>query len=196
MEIILASASPRRSKLLRQIGVNHTVHVSNIEENYIKGTDLKTWVKDIALAKALEVAKCYETGIVIGADTIVVKDGVLLGKPEDEEMAFKTLQLLSGQKHEVMTGVALVNAQNREQVLCNIETTKVLFRELSSREIKDYIKTKEQEDKAGSYGIQGLGALFVESIEGCYNNVVGLPLTALAQMLKKFDVEVLNDYNI
>ena len=196
MEIILASASPRRSTLLTQIGIKHTVRVSNIEENHIVGRDVKKWVEDIALKKALEVAQFYKRGIVIGADTIVVKDGVLLGKPKDEKMAFEMLKILSGETHEVMTGVALVNAKNPKEIYSYVEITKVLFRKLNKSEIINYIKTKEPEDKAGAYGIQGLGALLVEGIEGCYNNVVGLPLNSLAQMLKKLDVEVLNGYNI
>ncbi|SMB92134.1 septum formation protein [Desulfonispora thiosulfatigenes DSM 11270] len=195
MEIILASASPRRSKLLTQIGVTHKVHVSNVEENYTEGIDPKVWVKDIALLKALEVAKFYKKGIVIGADTIVVKDGFILGKPEDERMAMKMLEFLSGDTHEVMTGIALVNAKDPNQSYTHVETTKVLFRKLNSLEISNYVNTKEPMDKAGSYAIQGVGTLFVEGIEGCYNNVVGLPLNRLAQMLKRFNVEVLNVHN-
>lgn len=191
MKIILASASPRRSQLLKQIGLNFTVHPSQVEEKYIEGQKPHLWVQDLALAKALDVASTLKEGIVIGADTIVVNDNLILGKPRDEKEAELMLKSLSGKKHQVLTGIAVVDGNNTENYLTQVEITHVKFRNLSDVEIKAYVKSKEPLDKAGAYGIQGLGALLVEAIEGCYFNVVGLPLSKLAQGLEKFGVEVL-----
>lgn len=192
MDIILASASPRRAQLLEQIGIKFTVQASNVEEKLSKKMEPSLWVQEIALQKAKDVAKNYKEGLVIGADTIVVKDGKILGKPQDELEAIKMLKFLSGSHHQVMTGIAVVNAQNMEDYIVNIEITKVKFSNLKESEILSYVKTKEPMDKAGAYGIQGIGALLVEKIEGCYYNVVGLPLNHLVKILKKYDGELLS----
>lgn len=191
MKIILASASPRRSQLLKQIGLNFTVHPSQVEEKYIEGQSPHIWVQDIALAKALDVARNFKEGIIIGADTIVLNDNLILGKPKDESEAELMLESLSGKRHQVLTGIAVVEGKNIDNYFTQVEITNVKFRALSAREIKAYVRSKEPLDKAGAYGIQGLGALLIEGIEGCYFNVVGLPLSKLALGLEKFGVEVL-----
>lgn len=192
MNIILASASPRRAELLKQIGLSFTIQISNVQENFIEGLTVQDWVQKIACKKAEDVAANLESGLVIGADTVVVKDNQILGKPKGIKDAVEMLNFLSGSSHQVMTGIALVNTMNNEK-LTDIEITTVNFRQLSQQEIRAYVASGEPMDKAGSYGIQGLGALLVEGINGCYFNVVGLPLTKLAQALKKFGVEVLDD---
>ena len=193
MKIILASASPRRLELLKQIGLEFTVRPSQVEEKYSQGLNPKDWVQELALAKALDVANTLVEGLVIGADTIVVKDNCIYGKPKDEGEAIAMLKSLSGQEHLVQTGIAVVDCGDKTNFITEVEVTKVKFRALTDGEIRAYVKSKEPMDKAGAYGIQGLGALLVDGIEGCYFNVVGLPISRLAQGLKKFGVEVLND---
>jgi len=190
VNIILASASPRRAELLRQIRVPFTVEASDIDEKSVKANDPQKWVQYLALEKARDVAKRMETGLVLGADTIVVKEEKILGKPESPKDALKMLKFLSGSVHEVMTGIALVDALS-QKVITDVEITQVKFRKVTLKEIEAYIASGEPMDKAGAYGIQGLGSLFVEGISGCYFNVVGLPLNRLAQHLKHFGVETL-----
>lgn len=145
---------------------------------------------ELAAGKAEEVAAFKPGALVIGADTLVTAEGRLLGKPRDEQEAQEMLAFLSGRRQEVYTGVALYcAAKNRKMVDC--EMTMVQFRTLTGREIEGYIRSGEPMDKAGAYGIQGLGAVLVERIEGCFFNVVGLPLTRLTLMLKGFGLEVL-----
>lgn len=190
MNIVLASASPRRAELLRQIGVAFTVEASDIDENSVKANEPPKWVQYLALEKAKDVAKRMEAGLVLGADTIVVKEEKILGKPQSPEDALKMLEFLSGSVHEVMTGFALVDAFS-QKIITDVEITKVKFRKLTLKEIQAYIASGEPMDKAGAYGIQGLGCLLVEGISGCYFNVVGLPLNRVAQHLKHFGVETL-----
>ena len=190
MKIILASASPRRSQLLEQIGLNFIVHPSQVEEKYIEGQKPHIWVQNVALAKALDVANSLKEGVVIGADTIVVNENLILGKPKDEAEAQLMLKSLSGKKHQVLTGFAIVDGTNTDNYFTQVEITNVKFRSLRDKEIKAYVRSKEPLDKAGAYGIQGLGALLIEEIEGCYFNVVGLPLSKIALGLEKFGVEV------
>ncbi len=190
VEIILASASPRRWELLKQIGLSFTVQVSNVEENKFKGDNPQKWVEQLAKDKASSVASSLKQGLVIGADTVVFKDGKILGKPKSECEAYDMLSFLSGAEHQVLTGIAIIDAMSGESYI-DSEITRVKFRQLTEQEINAYIATGEPFDKAGAYGIQGLGALLVESITGCYFNVVGLPLQKLAQGLKRFGVEVL-----
>jgi septum formation protein len=190
VKIILASASPRRSQLLEQIGLNFIVHPSQVEEKYIEGQKPHIWVQNVALAKALDVANSLKEGIVIGADTIVVNENYILGKPKDEAEAQLMLKSLSGKKHQVLTGFAIVDGTNTDNYFTQVEITNVKFRSLREKEIKAYVRSKEPLDKAGAYGIQGLGALLIEEIEGCYFNVVGLPLSKIALGLEKFGVEV------
>jgi septum formation protein len=184
MHLILASQSPRRKELLAQIGLTFTVKQSDCEEK-IEGTDPEEIVKSLSRQKAKAVAENAEKGyIVLGADTIVVLDGRILGKPRDEEDAFRMLQGLQGREHMVYTGVTLIQ---EEKGLCVsfAEGTKVSVWPMSGEEIRDYIKTGEPMDKAGAYGIQGRFAAFIEKIEGDYTNVVGLPLARVYHELKK-----------
>ena len=188
--IILASASPRRRELMTQIGLPFEVQVSEIDESLVEGTDPAGCVCELARKKAMAIAGQAGDGIVIGADTIVVAGGRILGKPVDADDAVEMLKLLSAMEHLVLTGVALIDAATR-QTLVRHETTKVVFKRLTAQEINGYIASGEPFDKAGAYGIQGLGAVLVREIHGCYFNVVGLPVAMLADMLRTFGVEVL-----
>lgn len=185
VEIILASASPRRYALLKQMGLEFKVVPSEAEEDHILRTDFEDLVQRNALNKGRLVAQKYPNALVISADTIVVCDNVIMGKPQNEEDAFRMLQALSGRTHRVYTGVGLFR-ERYEQQLLEAVCTKVRFRALSEEEIRAYIDTGEPFDKAGGYGIQGQGAMLVESIDGCYYNVVGLPVAKLFVMLKTF----------
>lgn len=183
--LVLASASPRRAALLSQIGLTFKVRPSDIIEpspNVHLNTPASAVTQKLALLKAMDVAQHFNESIVIGADTLVSLEGTLLGKPTDDTNAFEMLTHLSGTCHEVVTGVALVEAGTGREVVWS-ETTQVYFRELHSTEIAAYIASGEVSDKAGAYGIQGRGAAFVRRIEGCYFNVVGLPLASLVEHL-------------
>ncbi|MCE2415353.1 septum formation inhibitor Maf [Candidatus Poribacteria bacterium] len=186
--LVLASASPRRSALLSQIGITFEVRPSDIVEpppNVHLNNPASEVTQKLALLKAIDVAQHFNNTLIIGADTLVSLEGKLLGKPTDDTDAFEMLTHLSGTCHEVVTGVALVDARTgRETVWA--ETTQVYFRELHSTEINAYIASGETSDKAGAYGIQGRGAAFVRRIEGCYFNVVGLPLASLVEHLSTF----------
>lgn len=182
--IILASASPRRSELLRQVGIDFIAMPADVDEAYRGGETPSEHALRLAAEKALSVAGQVDEGIVIGADTVVIIDGRVLGKPVDRENAVAMLRTLAGRRHQVMTGMAVLGRPSGK-MLQRLEVTDVWFRELGDDEIKAYVQSGEPMDKAGAYGIQGKGALFVSRIEGCYNNVVGLPLFALGQMLKE-----------
>ncbi len=187
--IILASMSPRRVELLRQIGCRFDVIPSHASEELPPGLDPASAVMELALRKARSVAADIATGIVIGADTVVVADGMILGKPEDPADAVRMLTKLSGKVHSVFTGLAVVDASEKTERIDYVET-KVWFRELTPEEIEFYVATGEPLDKAGAYGIQGLGAILVEKIDGCYFNVVGLPLSKLALILRELGVPI------
>ncbi len=184
MELILASASPRRQELLRQIGLSFTVIPSRLAENTAECNPVKK-VKALALAKATEVAERTGRGLVLGADTMVVIGDKILGKPSSSDEAAAMLRTLSGRVHRVCTGIALVDAATGRSRAAT-ECTLVKFRSLSEREIEAYVASGEPLDKAGAYGIQGHAAVFVSGIKGCYSNVVGLPLSRLWQMLQDF----------
>jgi septum formation protein len=189
MSIILASASPRRQELLRQVGCEFTVTVSDIIEDIGQECPPAELAVSLAKAKALDVAaKAEETDIVIGADTIVVLRGTVYGKPADAEDARRMLMNLSGQEHHVITGVAVVRAGT---VWTDCAITAVNIAELSADDVERYIATGEPMDKAGAYAIQGIGALLVKGISGCYSNVVGLPLFTLSVLLAKAGVRLL-----
>jgi len=188
--VILASSSPRRRELLQGLGIPFTVLSSDVDESTSPELTPQEIVESLAQRKAREVAKNVSDGLVIGADTIVVLDGNVLGKPRDEADAFQMLQSLQGREHTVYSGVAIVDVKaGREEVAHR--STKVRIRSLTEHEIKAYITTKEPMDKAGSYAIQGIGATIVDSIEGDYFTVVGLPLNLMADMLSRFGVQIL-----
>lgn len=189
MSIILASQSPRRKQLLEQMGLEFTVRPAHGEERADPALPPAEYVKQLALQKAEEVARqCAPEDLVIGADTIVVLDGKTLGKPHNAAHAFKMLSRLSSRRHSVYTGLALIQG---ERQMLGAEVTQVRFCHLTEQEILDYIATGEPMDKAGAYGIQGKGALLVDSIQGDFYNVVGLPLCRLGRMLALFGVRAL-----
>lgn len=191
MALILASKSPRRRELLAQMGLtDFQIHPAMGEEVAPPGLTPPELVQALALHKAREVAQHHAQAgdLVIGADTIVVLDGQVLGKPRDEAHALEMLTALAGRAHHVYTGVAVLQ-DGRE--LAQVEDTTVWFRDASQAELKRYIATGEPMDKAGAYGIQGRGGLLVSRIEGDYTNVVGLPIVRLATMLAGFGVTVL-----
>ncbi|MBU5440032.1 septum formation inhibitor Maf [Tissierella sp. MSJ-40] len=185
-KIILASSSPRRRELLNRYKLNPVIVESNIEEKIISGEEPEQIAMSLAFEKAYEVSTRFnESEIVIGADTIVAFQKNILGKPKDEKEAYEIIKLLSGREHYVITGISIIKV-NTNIKLVDYERTKVKFRNLSEDKIKKYISTKEYLDKAGAYGIQGYGEILVERIEGCYSNVVGLPLGKLDHLLNKF----------
>ena len=188
--IILASASPRRKELLEKIGLKFEVEPSNHEEDI--GSDLEPHglARKISLEKAQAVASRHKNAIVIAADTLGVFRGKIVGKPRTEAEARKMLAMLSGKSHRVITGFTIIDTDSNKTLSRTVET-KVYFRKLTPEEIDAYVKTGEPLDKAGAYAIQGLGAVIVEKIEGDYYNVIGLPLSALAESLKEFGVCVL-----
>lgn len=185
LQLVLASASPRRRELLERLGIPFKVSVCKAEENIDRGNlTPEQLARELALLKAKDVARTLEDGLVIGADTIVVLDDEILGKPKSREEAGRMLHLLSGRSHQVITGLALVEAGGGRVQLTS-EVTTVWFRRLDPGEVEWYLDTGEPMDKAGAYGIQGKGSILVDRIEGCYFNVVGLPLTRLYLMLKE-----------
>ena len=187
MDIVLASGSPRRRELLEMLGLGFRVCPAKGEETAPKGAGPEATVGALAAAKASEVAQGCPDSLVIAADTIVWAQGRILGKPRDEADAKRMLHMLSGDTHEVYTGVAIIY---RGKSVCGAERTKVFFRELSDDEIDGYVATGEPMDKAGAYGIQGRASLMVRRIEGDYFNVVGLPLCRLGQMLEEIGVHL------
>lgn len=189
-KIILASASPRRRELLEQLGLEFSIQVSNVDEDIKEYNSPEELVEKLSYIKAQDVAKCDRSCIIIGADTIVVHNGQILGKPADENDAEKMLQALKNQTHWVITGFTVLDTETGKYLTTH-EKTIVNFKDYSTEEIHAYIATGEPMDKAGSYGIQGLGGVLVHSIEGCYFNVVGLPISKLADILKEFNIRVL-----
>ena len=188
--VILASNSPRRRELLRQIGVVFTSDPADVDERILPGEGAEAYAVRVALDKARVAAGRAGNGIVIAADTIVVLGDAILGKPADAGDAVRMLGLLSGRMHRVISGLAVVDAKTG-RTRTGAASTTVWFRELTPAEIRSYVLTGEPLDKAGAYGIQEKGALLVEKIEGCYFNIVGLPLSLLREMLREFGVDLL-----
>ena len=187
VKIILASGSPRRKELLESISLSFEVVVSNITESIDPKLPPYLTALELSLIKACFVAKdLSEPSLVIGADTIVVLDDKILGKPKTKEDAYNMLNALSSKTHSVYTGVSVVESHTGKALSMYMET-KVKFKALSDEIIHNYIASGEPMDKAGAYGIQGEGGNFAESIDGDFNNVVGLPLSLLKNMLKEFN---------
>lgn len=187
MRLILASASPRRAHLLEAAGFSFDVVPTNVDETVRPGERPDDYVRRLALAKS-RAGSCRESGsLVLGADTTVVLDGVILGKPERPDDAVQMLRMLAGTTHEVLTGVALMHG---EAALVEVASTRVHFLPLSDDEIAWYVGTGEPDGKAGAYAIQGRASRFVDWIEGSYSNVVGLPVSVVAGLLKRFGVRV------
>ena len=180
--IILASASPRRADLLKQIELDFQVYPSGVVETEITHNSPTEIVKQLAVMKAQAVSAHFNCGLIIGADTIVAINQQIIGKPENDQHAIEILMLLSGKRHEVVTGTALLDLDKKREITW-AETTAVYFRELYESEILEYVRSHEASDKAGAYGIQGRAAAFVSRVEGCYSNVVGLPLASLIEKL-------------
>lgn len=190
-KLILASASPRRKELLENLGYVFQIIPADIDET-INGTKSpKEIVKELALQKATYVADSVNyPAIIIGSDTIVVVDNTILGKPENNEDACNMLKLLSGRSHQVISGIAIIDNKSNKNIVDSISSD-VYFRTISKEEITSYVKTGEPMDKAGAYAIQGLASTFIEKINGCYNNIVGLPIFKVTQALKEFDLDIL-----
>jgi len=190
LDLHLASASPRRQELLSALGLRFDVLPQELDESTLDGEDAGDLVLRLAsekAASAFATLDSEDTAPVLGADTIVVCNGSILGKPGKYEDALQMLRLLSGKEHQVMTAVALHGHEQREHVL---STTRVWFKRLDEDEILAYWQSKEPQDKAGAYAIQGLGAMFVERIEGSYSGVVGLPVFETVSLLAKFGINV------
>ncbi len=188
--IILASNSPRRSELLRQIGLTFSTDPADVDERILPGEGAEEYAVRVALDKARIVAGRAGDGIVIAADTIVVLGDTILGKPADARDAERMLGMLSGRMHRVISGLAIVDAKTGK-TRTGSASTSVWFRDLTTDRIRAYVLTGEPLDKAGAYGIQEKGALLVQKIEGCYFNVVGLPLSLLGEMLSEHGVNLL-----
>ena len=200
IKLILASASPRRSELLSNVGVDYEIVVPKFDERaYMDEQELlrgfispqeQTYM--LAYQKAARALDCIDDKqnvVALGVDTSVVVDDIILGKPEDEQDAVRMLMMLSGRAHKVVSGFALVAGDGREYV--SYEETKVYMRAFSEAEALDYVKREYVLDKAGAYAIQGKASVFVEKIDGCYFNVVGLPVFRVAQALKDFGIKVI-----
>jgi len=184
MNIILASASPRRKELLKQMGICFEICPSKKEE-IVNTRQPKKLVEHLSLQKARDVAEEKENSIIIGADTVVACQNRILGKPNSKEEAFHMLKLLEGKSHEVYTGVAMIKQiGNQSMVKTFVEETKVFVYPMTDDEIYTYIETGESMDKAGAYGIQGKFGIFIQKISGDYNNVVGLPIARLYHELQ------------
>ena len=188
--LILASTSPRRRELLEKLGCSFQVESGGVEEESSGAASPAEHVSTLARRKALGTASQVKRAVIVAADTVVVLDGLILGKPGTPERAREMLMALSGNEHEVVTGLAVVDADSGT-VEQDVVTTRVRFRHLGEELIGRYVATGEPLDKAGAYAIQGKGALLVDSIEGCYYNVVGLPLTVLNGLLEKFGMDLL-----
>ncbi len=183
-KIVLASSSPRRRELLDKFNIEYLAVDSNIAE-VLNPTDTPLqYAMGLAFSKAHRVACLYKNNIVIGADTIVVHNDKILEKPLDDVDAYRMIQILSGDWHEVISGICIINLSTNTKVI-DYDLTRVKFRKLKSNTIDKYVKTKEPLDKSGAYGIQGFGGILVESIAGSYYNVIGLPLVKLDELLIK-----------
>ena len=185
--IILASASPRRKELLASANINFSVEIPRCDESVLQGEGPREMVLRLSMLKAQAVAQQHQESWVLAADTTVYINNEILGKPADAQEAFEMLKKISGQKHEVWGGIALVSL-DRKIAINEAHSTRVLMRELTDNEIKNFISTGEPMDKAGAYAIQGIGAGLVSEIEGSYTNVVGLNLSAVIELLKKNNV--------
>lgn len=187
--IVLASASPRRSQLLKQIEVEFSVQPSGIDESKIHDSSAIDLVQQLAVAKSKDVAKKLDKGLVIGADTVVAYKNQILGQPDSHDEAATMLTKLNGTYHQVITGLAVIDIEASIQKV-DYKTTEVEMRKITNQEISDYINTGEPMDKAGGYGIQQRGAVFITGINGSYTNVVGLPVAKLVMMCRELGYKI------
>lgn len=190
MKIILASNSPRRKQLLSMIGLKFVVEPSNFKETASKRLSPQERAEFLSFQKAQSVAVKHKNALVIGADTIVVLGKSIIGKPKNKVHAKRMLKKLNGKMHKVITAYSLINTETKRQIIRSIES-KVYFKKLKDIQIDHYIKTGEYVDKAGAYGVQGIGSLLVRKIDGDYFNVVGLPIQSLVADLEKLGVMIL-----
>ncbi len=184
MRLVLASASPRRARLLAEAGFTFDVAPANVDERRLAGEPPVAYVRRLARAKAEAVASRYPGRVVVGADTVVIIDGLVLGKPADAAAASAMLGRLAGRRHAVLTGVALLRDGRSVDA---VERTEVTFTPLDADRIQWYVGTGEPDDKAGAYAAQGIGSRFIERIEGSYTNVVGLPIPRVVRLLELLD---------
>jgi septum formation protein len=182
--LILASASPRRRELLQAVGLQFKIIPAHVNENYIAGENPRQHVKRLSRDKAMVIARKYPESWVLGADTIVVIDGLILGKPKHKTQARKMLQTLSGREHKVFTGFTIAHVA-AEVYQTKVIQSAVLFKTISPKEMDWYVACDEPYDKAGGYAVQGKGACFIQSIRGSYTNVIGLPLCEVLETFKK-----------
>ena len=187
-ELILASSSPRRRDLLGQVGLSFRIDRADIDESHINGEKAGDYVSRLSSEKARVVAKRHPDAVILAADTVVVLDGDIIGKPKSQSDGLDILLRLSGNIHEVLTGVAVIQSSREETFLTS---SRVVFREISISEIMWYLNTGEPEDKAGAYGVQGKGAAFVSAVYGSVTNVIGLPLAETLCLLKKFGIRAM-----
>jgi septum formation protein len=188
--VILASASPRRKELLEKIGLKFEAEPSNYEEDISPKLKPRELAESLSFEKAKVAAGSHKNALVIAADTFIVFRGKILGKPKTETQAKKMLETINGKPHSVITGFTIIDTENNKAISKSVET-KVYIKRLTPNEVDAYVKSGEPLDKAGAYAIQGLGSVIVEKIEGDYFNVMGLPLSALAESLKEFGVHIL-----
>ena len=184
--VILASRSPRRREILARAGIAHQVRPADVDETVRDGEDVAGYVRRLARAKA-EAVSNGPGEVVLGADTVEVVDGEILGKPADRQDACRMLRRLSGREHEVVTGICLLTGERAAE---DAESTRVRFRSLSEQEIADYVASGEPMDKAGAYAIQGLASKFIDRVEGCYFNVVGLPVAKVYARLCELEAKL------
>ena len=191
MKIVLASGSPRRKEILENMNLKFDIIKSEIEETTLENESPEDLVKRLSYEKAHDIATRNRDSIVIGADTVVVLDNNVLGKPKDKEDAFNMLKKMSGREHDVITGISILCLDSKKEII-DFCVSKVKFKNLSDEDIYSYIATGECMDKAGSYGIQGLGGILVEYIKGDYFNIVGFPISSASEILKNnFNIDIL-----
>jgi nucleoside triphosphate pyrophosphatase len=188
-KLILASGSPRRAEILNFVGWNFEKHAADIDETEFLGETPEDYVRRLALEKAVAVAENYENALILGADTTVVVENQIIGKPKDFDDARRMLRLLSGKRHEVLTGVALIKKNPKSKIqnpksVVGLQKTGVEFAELSDEEIEFLVEKGEPLDKAGAYAVQAQAALFIKRIDGDYWNVVGLPIRLVYELVQ------------
>ncbi len=186
--IILASGSPTRRNMNERLGLNFEIIPSKYEEDMTLNLPPENLAMELAYGKANDVAKNLDDAIVIGIDTFVVFKGKMIGKPKNKEDAINILKELSGKTHEVFSGIAIINCKNND-IIRDFEVTKVKFRELTEKEILNYVNTLEPLNKAGAYGVQGKGGVLVEKFDGCFYNVEGFPVSKILNLLKKMNID-------
>ena len=193
MKVVLASASPRRRDLLSLIGCSFETYSSDVDESMIEGETPESVCRRLSILKAESASRQFAGTLIVAADTIVVIDNEIFGKPSGADEARVMLNILKGREHKVITGVTIIY---KDKIITETESTAVWFRNLSEDDIDSYISTGEYQGKAGAYAIQGYASLFIERIDGDYSNVVGLPLQRLSMMLEKIGIEFREQLNL